>query len=443
MRRIIHAINVVLVLALPVQAGTTLLLGAGAGTSSTTCDSSWVLAASGVKASLDADFTTEGTTNHYWFNSTCYSSAAAWMSAIGATSSRAGAAYYNNSSGLLASAATNVLRFNYNPATLTSVGVLQETAATNLALWARDLTQSGTWIATTMTTALTSTGADGTATSATRLTATAPLATILQTPGLSSTTRTYSVYMRRVTGSGTIKLSADGTTFTADLSGQLNNTTYTRLSVTQNTVPIVGIQIGTSGDAVDVDFNQLEAGAATVTPTTPILTTNATAARAGDVAILWAMPFTGFSTTVGTVVYFSATSSGTSGSLAPWSFANVGGGNIGRIVSVTNTSTGANGLRVEDPGIQAQISITGGNTTAYAVNKIGGVWALNDFAALFNGGTVATDNSGTVPTSLDTAIIGGSAAGAGANASVPANMLRWAYWPSRVSNADMQTLTTP
>lgn len=409
------------------------------GVPASSCNSAWVPTASGVKADLAIDFTTEGTTNHYWYNTTCYGSFSALLTALGGTYSRAATtngAWYTNSSGLLASAGTNVLRYNYNPVGTVNVGILLEGVATNLVLWARDLTQSGTWVATTMTTALTSTGADGTANSATRLTATAPLATILQTPGLSSANRTLSMYIRRVTGSGTIKLTVDGTALGSDVSGSLNSSTYTRIALTANAVPISGVQIGTSGDAIDVDFVQLEAGTATIAPTSPILTTSATVTRATDV-LNWPVPFTAWSTTTGSLIVVAAKPVA-SAVLTAMSFSD--GTVSNRITQAVTTTSGVNALVVTDGGVsQAAITAAGANTAAYAINKIGGAWAANDFVAVVNAGTPGTDASGTVPSSINIAQPGTTG-----TATVNfVNIQGLYYWGSRISNGDLVTLTTP
>lgn len=394
-------------------------------------------AASGVSADLFFDFTTEGATcPHYWYNSTTYNSTADILTALGGTYSRAATtngAWYTASTGLLASAGTNVMRFNYSPAS-TGPYLLLEPAATNVALWSRDLTQSGTWIATTMTTALTSVGADGVANSATRLTATAILATVCQTPGLSSAARTYTVFLRRVTGSGAIKITVDGSTYSSDLSGSLNNSTYVRSAIKATAVPIICIQIGTSGDAVDADFNQLETGSGVAIPTTPILTTSATVTRAADV-LSWPTGFTGWSTTVGSIV----------GSITEYNDSMAGvllafsdGTTQNRIVANNSTNAGANTLQVVTSNVtQAGITVTL-NSTAFTLNKIGDAWAANDFVAVANGGTPGTDASGTIPT-VTTSYLGS----AGTGTISASNIANTAYWGSRISNADLQTLTTP
>ncbi len=160
-------------------------------------------------------------------------------------------------------------------------GYLSEGARTNLFLWASDWTNVA-WVKTTMTTAFTSTGPDGVPNSATRLTATGALSTALQLLVAAASDRTWSVWVRRVTGTGTIKL-FQGATKTADLASQLNSVTYTRISqdaTVDITILGAGIEIGTSGDAVDVWVGQFEAGAFA---SSPIPTTTVAVIRAADV----------------------------------------------------------------------------------------------------------------------------------------------------------------
>lgn len=79
-----------------------------------------------------ADFTTEGTTNHYFYKGGVYSSASAWMAATGVVFARSSSASFTNSSGNLASASSGVLRFDFSPTTFTSNGLLLEGISTNL-----------------------------------------------------------------------------------------------------------------------------------------------------------------------------------------------------------------------------------------------------------------------------------------------------------------------
>ena len=83
--------------------------------------------------SLFADFTTEGGTDHYYYNGSTYVNEAAYATAVGLAETRTSAAEYTNSSGNLASASSGVLRIrDYDPVALTSKGILLEGARTNI-----------------------------------------------------------------------------------------------------------------------------------------------------------------------------------------------------------------------------------------------------------------------------------------------------------------------
>ena len=138
-------------------------------------------------------------------------------------------------------------------------GALFEKSRITRVLHRRDLANAA-WSKTNMTTARTSVGADGATSSATRITATASNATVLQSITHTSTARAMTAYIKRVTGSGTIQMTMDnGTTWTAVTA----TTAYTRVTIPTQTLanPVVGFRIVTSGDAIDVDFVQLEDGA--------------------------------------------------------------------------------------------------------------------------------------------------------------------------------------
>lgn len=160
--------------------------------------------------------------------------------------------------------AINAARSHYLP-NLTYGGYLAEGAATQLALNPRDMTQAA-WVAVTMTTAQTSAGLEGAANSCTRLTATGANATLLQTLVAAATTRTYSCFIKRITGTGTIGICQDGATFT-DVTSQITSTGFTQVQLSASQLNAVfGIRLGTSTDAIDVDCNQFEAGAFATSP---------------------------------------------------------------------------------------------------------------------------------------------------------------------------------
>ena len=162
----------------------------------------------------------------------------------------------------------------------TSNGLLIEEARTNRILWCRDATQTQ-WVKTNVTAAKDQTGVDGVANAASSLTATANDGTCIQTITLASGSRTGSVYLKRITGTGNVQVSLDGTTYsTVDLS----DTEWRRIVLSGTvTNPTVGIKLAVSGDAVAMDYGQVEDG---LFATTPILTTTATATRSADVATM-------------------------------------------------------------------------------------------------------------------------------------------------------------
>jgi hypothetical protein len=202
---------------------------------------------------------------------------------------RASTKYVSASDGLFTSVPANVFALGSN------TGGSIEEARINLALWSRDLTQSGTWIAVTMTVAKNAVGIDGAANSASTLTATSPAGTILQSLTQASAAYTYTVYVKGVTVTGAIQV-ADYPVLTpafttlsssncfnpagtgvAPTSGQ---TGFLRCTVTATSLnPVIGFKFANSGDSIIVDFNQLEAGS---NGTSPCLTTVATCTRSAD-----------------------------------------------------------------------------------------------------------------------------------------------------------------
>lgn len=160
-------------------------------------------------------------------------------------------------------------------------GYLNEGTRTNNLLWCRDLTNAA-WVKTNMTTALTSTGIDGQASASTLLTATAGNATCLQTFTMASAARTFSAYVKRITGTGTINITRDNGTSWTDITSLISTAGYTRVIIpgTSVTNPTCGFRIVTSGDAIDVDYCQDEIGEF---PSNPILTTTVAVTRNSDI----------------------------------------------------------------------------------------------------------------------------------------------------------------
>ena len=129
----------------------------------------------------------------------------------------------------------------------------------------RTMTDVG-WVNTTMTVGA-ATGTDGVASAAASLTATGANSTSLFTTVLGAAIRTYSAWVRRKTGTGTVNITGDnGATWTAITL----TTTYALFQFTTASAanPVVGFRLVTSGDAIEVGWNTLEA--ATFANPTPI-----------------------------------------------------------------------------------------------------------------------------------------------------------------------------
>lgn len=194
------------------------------------------------------------------------------------TFTRSSAALYLDADGVYQEAAVDEPRVDYSSG---QAGYLAEPARTNEALHSRDLTDA-VWTASNMTVTLDQAGADGTSNTGNRLTADADNATLKQSlTDASSQQRTFSAVIKRLTGTGTVEITQDGTTWSDITSGI--DSDYAQYSVTQtSTDPDFGFRLGTSGDEIVVDLTQLEDGSS---PTSPIITAGTAVPRAADSAV--------------------------------------------------------------------------------------------------------------------------------------------------------------
>lgn len=302
------------------------------------------------------------------------------------TFARSGAAYYFGSNGLLQSAASGVPRFDY--AAGVCRGLLLEPDATNQLLHCRDLTQAA-WSATTTTRAKTATGIDGAANSATTLTATGATATVTQAYNITANNYVLSFYARRVSGSGNVKPIING----AAGSAIAITSTWTRFSTTTFTnISTAGVQIATSGDVIEIDFVQLELG---IDPTSPILTTSASASRGTDT-------LTNTLATAGASSIVAAGSLMVKGALSsrPQASNQIGIGirnSTNNFVGAYIPSTGVMTARMVNAGT-TQADLTAATLTPGSAIAVAMSWATNDVRSSTSGGTAQADTSATVPT---------------------------------------------
>lgn len=166
--------------------------------------------------------------------------------------------------------ASNVVSENVGALISSSIrqGLLVEPAATDLLTAradARDMTTANWALGATCTRARTATGMDGVANKATTLTfgTVAATNTILTTITAAASSRTYSAGVKRRTGTGVIRMTQDGFATNTDITALINSSTFTVIPITQSQLNAqIGFKGDTNLDAIDVDWNQFEAGAA-------------------------------------------------------------------------------------------------------------------------------------------------------------------------------------
>jgi hypothetical protein len=401
------------------------------------------------------------------------------------TFTRASTATFINSSGLVASASTDVARFDHDPTTLAAKGLLIEGAATNYATgfaagaWGRtNINGSGVGGAL----ANEQTGADGVANTAARITtaATTTFPTSMFTAFATSAagnSRTFSVWLRGVglnttasiaivgssppTGvassqfghSVTLATSPNKNNVLALVTG-LSTTAWTRVSISRTDAQVSpdsyricpGDWTGTisSGLAVDVYVPQVESG---LVMSSTIPTVASTVTRAADTAIIAAG-----------ANFTSWYQGGTQGTFyADW-FGGVRAGASGStnrtVLSTDDVSTkhlhlmqtaAAGNLRVADFG--GANNVTTANTLTSG-QRTKGAFAYNGSTAnvCLNGGTVATGSSLAFSVTPTWLVIGATSTNGtsitDANVVLNNSIAVIKYWPTALQNATLQSLTT-
>lgn len=169
-------------------------------------------------------------------------------------------------------------------------GLLVEGEATNLLLYTRDLTNA-IWAKTNITATKDQTGFDGNANQASKLLATAANGTAFQTiPTVQvSGAHTTPYWVKRITGSGPIYMSDDNGSNYTEIAV---TATWTRFEIERTqTQPIIGFKIATDGDAIAVDFGQVEytSFATSAIPATSSQVTRTSEAADGTYGFMWAI----------------------------------------------------------------------------------------------------------------------------------------------------------
>jgi hypothetical protein len=388
------------------------------------------------------------------------------------TFTRASTGTYVGSDGLIKTATTNEARFDHNPATGESLGLLVEEARTNVLTWNEDFSNAA-WTSVAATPlSNTATAPDG-ALTADSYTATAVSGEhrILRASNVTvtaSSTITFSVFVKasgitrlrlniydspsRVKeivanvnlSTGTIALPTAGGGYTAVASSiQPYPNSFYRISITgtvdaatTSVLCDLGLQnsagtgtwtpVGT--ETLIVWGAQLEVGAF---PTSYIPTTSATVTRAADLASITGSNFNSwYNQTEGTVFTDANVGSGA----FPYAYRISDGTNNNRMIlyRVNNpaTTSTAFDLRVDSGG-----SNSASFTLSAATTRFGFAYKANDFAVSGNGGAAITDATGAVP-SVNQMTVGGPTF-----FQCNGTIKRLAYWPTRLANTTLQQIT--
>lgn len=304
----------------------------------------------------------------------------------GITFTRASVGYAEQSDGIWQSFASGIPR-------ITGRGLLIEESRINRALHNRDLTNAA-WTATNVTVARNQVGIDGTANSACSLTATADNGTVLQTVTHASTARFFSVWVQRLTGTGTVQVTLDnGATWTA----VTVTSAWTRVGAAQTLAnPTVGVRLVTSGDAIAVDFAQLEDGP---DATSPIAVAGTAVTRAADNAradsVVYNYPLSIFAEWV-------KLTDGTTAFPVPFVVGNLV---TDQVYIFHRHVTGGVVFTVLDGGTQTA-GIAVGTATFNAIQKTAARAQTDNVAGSFNGAAVVTDTVATMPDPTTTAVFG-------------------------------------
>ena len=355
---------------------------------------------------------------------------------------------YISSSGYVTIAQINEPRFDYS-STGNPLGLLIEASGINIvthsnnfsnAIWTVDSSGGTSPVVSTVS----QTGPDG-ASTVTRITFNktgGAFSRLRQTlTGTSSFQYTMSVWMKANTASGAASTQNVGLRIGADSAGFncVVTTTWTRfrytytLSGTDASAQIMLWDniIGNDETADVLVYGcMIEAGSVA---SSYIPTTGSQGNRAADSCVMTGSNFSSwFNATEGTLLAH-AIRSRTSDS--------------GRIASVNdNTTSESIQLAADTTGKfflfdngSVQASISAGTVTANTAFKIAGAYKLNDVQAALGGTLGTADTSATMPT-VDRLMIGQQAGASPVYLNGTISLLK--FWPTRLTNAELQSLTT-
>jgi hypothetical protein len=379
------------------------------------------------------------------------------------TFTRASSGTYVDADGLIKTAANDVPRFDHNPLTGESLGLLVEESRANLLLWS-EVFDNASWMKNSLSVTANSTlSPAGTVSADTLIEDTSTSQHNIRQSISTTGAKRFSVYAKQGPGSRLLRLvdfnptdGSQGATFFNLSSGTVaagsgtieivgdgwyrcsiqSTTTVTSdyfISLASNSSTITYAGDGASG--IYIWGAQLEAGAF---PTSYIPTTTAAATRSADVASITGTNFSSWyrqdeGTILGQSLRRSLLLSGAFANLASLS----DGTSSEQYTLYNQGSNQSLNFQITNDAANQAVITPSGTVAQNSLMSFGCAYKINDFAAAVNAGSASLDSSGTLPT-VNRMNIGAFSTGGGY---WNAHIHRLTYWPVRLGNNVLQQVT--
>ena len=354
-------------------------------------------------------------------------------------------------------------RFDHNPTTGESLGLLVEEQRTNL-LTASEAMHTSPWgLAAATAVANDGVAPDGT-TTADKVISTGGGVFRAGVGVANSTAYTYSVFLKHVAGTGVVSAVGferfgstplAGTSSFNLLTGAIVNgaavqsssitrypNNWYRVSVTATSTDVTTTVVNyaaASGNEFLIWGAQLETGAF---PTSYIPTTTATVTRSADVASITGANFSSwYRQDEGTVFAETQFPAGTAVNTSSRTVLDITDGTTNNRLNIRaiGVATTTDQLTVRSGAATSAQFGSNGSAVSTAFRKLACAVKVDDFASWATGATTAaTDTSGAMPVAVSQASLGSSFAGTEVMAGT---IRRLTYWPSRLPNSTLQEIT--
>lgn len=321
------------------------------------------------------------------------------------TFSRSGSATCQTTAGLWVSVGNNQMRASSYAG---FPSLLLENAATNVVHNSRDMTKVD-WTVTNGTCSHNATGIDGTSNSASTCTASADFMTVAETLTGATFSAVSSVFVKRVSGSGTLSITRNNFSSTTTLNSSNcrsvltgaaqapNSSNWVRCYIFAATSPaVLGIRVDTNGDSILLDGWQDEAYSNVDAPSSPIFTAGTSVTRSAD-SLTFTNP-TGMNNTAGCIaaeVYKTSLEFG-GGTPRIWDTGN-GGYSVVTSNAVYTQAGSYSAFDYVSPTILAALDVVSkwtGSTLSVSVNADGPTNATYGGTILGTSIRLGTDTSG-------------------------------------------------